>query len=394
LTAELVGASQYRDVAVLKITEQISTNCRNAVRALPLDLGSDENLSGLVSAGWIEKEADDAEVACVDVPRGRKRCLRIYAQSLRIANPPEEITLLGKVPTGSSGGALINEDGEVVGMVVEAGVLERADVAFASRLKHLNRTFWTFGIMPVSRQHGEVEMEDYTDKLSTLVSKEQELRDIIAAWESIVRRVDAMESELSELIWETSVTPQPGMKPSDYRPNFAFTAPLSGAKIPINFLIEFECKFKNHALFRPPIFDYKEYQAIVKQHHAVLEQEISFEQRDPEAPDSSGYITFLDQTTYGSASGFLSLNSATRDIANNCPKIWNSLHREFSRRDPEYVKRNIETNFFSTADASDPRPFKSTHFEALTAYVTAIYGTEDRDGVHRSPPITVALLAK
>jgi len=211
-SANLVGASDFRDVAVLQINtaswkrREITGSCLSRLRPvsfnLALALPEDEALDGAPSPngdGFTPASGEAGTLfGSVIYPLGRPSgCLRGSGDDcvphsfdawsttlLRRANAFGLIEVRDQVPRGMSGGPAVLSDGTVIGMIVASGRdmgKERVELVPAQALE---RPLWTFGIALMGAS-----MKDTFYDMRDIIARKGEIDEALETLEQLKNRL-------------------------------------------------------------------------------------------------------------------------------------------------------------------------------------------------------------
>ena len=223
LRAELVGASEFQDIAVLRIIRadwesKRQNPCRKHLAPAAIEWNPD--IASILAE-------DSNHISLAGVPKycwDSKALMISCAQELRylVRRQDEQgyLETLSKTHIGMSGGPAVMPNGKVIGITVMTGATPDGQVptAYVKPMYTLTRAFWTFGIMPSAM------VRDYTGDLSQILDRTDLIVELIDLLPELRRELDEMqwypatvvESGSGEEITERIVLPFSKKSPKSY----------------------------------------------------------------------------------------------------------------------------------------------------------------------------------
>ena len=253
--ADLVGASDYRDVAVLQVrpsdwdSRSLEDSCLEGVAPVVIDWQLDPETKISRSTYPYGAETHYAigyPATCAEANGTGAACaLRGFkAFQTAIRRPEDEwglIELAESVEKGFSGGPVVLEDGRVVGMIILRDYEDQNPVTRFVPSPLLERPLWTFGVA-VDKEHSV--LEDHYKSVLDYISRRDEIVDALEAFDEMYEFLSIPEVIEDEAEFRRSETDR---GPLTF-PYFAFERRWANAPNPARFEVTHACVPKDEKL--------------------------------------------------------------------------------------------------------------------------------------------------
>lgn len=337
-TADLIGASEYRDVAVLRLAEDAPPDCVAHLRPIRVEWDAHSVLADMSRHPRLIALGAPDSADC----RRIFDCLQVFSHGIRqLSDRSGYIVLEEPAWVGMSGGPAVLSDGSVIGMVVQAGKDDyRVGATRVVPMEYLSRAFWTFGIMPFD------DMSDYFDELNDLLSKAERLRNVLDAWEELERsferpseaflsmaeQIRRFGHEFNAVKWGQPMqveAPNPFGQTRHFI-HLPFKISAAATAKPVKFQVVMRCQLKELNASPPPEgldrAQIDEQERTLMQYHD-LEFDVPFTSQPANGkPNLQAVVTYhQSDDEYGLSSGILAITKDVEDIRSDCANYHSNL---------------------------------------------------------------------